>query len=85
MLRNLARSLFEHERIKTTEAKAKMLRPYADRLITKAKKGDLHHRRQVLSAMRRRLHGPGRAVRRRARGDEHGRERRGVEGPATAS
>ena len=49
MLRNLAESLFEHERIRTTEAKAKALRPYAERLITKAKKGTVHHRRQVLS------------------------------------
>lgn len=49
MLSNLAVSLFEHERIRTTEAKAKMLRPYAERLITKAKKGDVHNRRQVLS------------------------------------
>jgi large subunit ribosomal protein L17 len=49
MLANLAGSLFEHERIKTTEAKAKMLRPYAERLISKAKKGSIHHRRQVLS------------------------------------
>src|SRR5687767_14271948 len=49
MLANLAGSLFEHERIKTTEAKAKLLRPYAERLITKAKKGSIHHRRQVLS------------------------------------
>lgn len=49
MLRNLAQSLFEHERIKTTEAKAKALRPYAERLITKAKKGSIHHRRQVAS------------------------------------
>ena len=49
MLRNLARSLFEHERIQTTEAKAKMLRPFAEKLITKAKKGDLHNRRLVLS------------------------------------
>jgi large subunit ribosomal protein L17 len=48
MLRNLAESLFEHERIRTTEAKAKALRPYAERLITKAKKGTVHHRRQVL-------------------------------------
>jgi large subunit ribosomal protein L17 len=48
MLRNLAASLFEHERIRTTEAKAKALRPYAERLITKAKKGTVHHRRQVL-------------------------------------
>jgi large subunit ribosomal protein L17 len=51
MLRNLARSLFEHERVTTTEAKAKLLSPYAERLITKAKKGSLHHRRQVLSAL----------------------------------
>ncbi|MGH2752728.1 MAG: 50S ribosomal protein L17 [Actinomycetota bacterium] len=48
MLRNLAESLFEHERIRTTEAKAKALRPYAERLISKAKKGTVHHRRQVL-------------------------------------
>jgi large subunit ribosomal protein L17 len=51
MLRNLARSLFQHERIRTTEAKAKMLRPYAEKLITKAKKGSVHDRRQVLSAI----------------------------------
>jgi large subunit ribosomal protein L17 len=49
MLSNLALSLFRHERIRTTEAKAKLLRPYAERIITKAKKGGLHHRRQVLS------------------------------------
>jgi large subunit ribosomal protein L17 len=49
MLSNLAASLFEHEQIRTTEAKAKLLRPYAERLITKAKKGSVHHRRQVLS------------------------------------
>ena len=49
MLANLASSLFQHERIRTTEAKAKLLRPYAERLITKAKKGSVHHRRQVLS------------------------------------
>jgi large subunit ribosomal protein L17 len=49
MLANLAASLFQHERIKTTEAKAKMLRPYAERLITKAKDGSVHQRRQVLS------------------------------------
>ena len=49
MLANLASSLFQHERIKTTEAKAKMLRPYAERLITKAKDGSIHKRRQVLS------------------------------------
>ncbi|MEA2499842.1 MAG: large subunit ribosomal protein [Actinomycetota bacterium] len=51
MLANLALSLFEHERIKTTEAKAKLLRPFAERLITKAKKGDVHNRRQVLSVI----------------------------------
>ena len=51
MLSNLASSLFEHERITTTEAKAKMLRPYAEKLITKAKKGSVHHRRQVLSVI----------------------------------
>jgi large subunit ribosomal protein L17 len=49
MLSNLAASLFVHERIKTTEAKAKMLRPYAESLITKAKKGSVQDRRQVLS------------------------------------
>ena len=42
MLSTLAKQLFVHEGITTTEAKAKMLRPYAERLITKAKKGDLH-------------------------------------------
>ncbi len=51
MLANLALSLFEHERIKTTQAKAKLLRPFAERLITKAKKGDIHNRRQVLSVI----------------------------------
>jgi large subunit ribosomal protein L17 len=49
MLANLASSLFVHEQIRTTEAKAKLLRPYAERLITKAKKGSVHHRRQVLA------------------------------------
>jgi large subunit ribosomal protein L17 len=52
ILANLATSLFEHGKITTTEAKARMLRPYAERLITKAKKGDLHNRRQVLSVIR---------------------------------
>jgi large subunit ribosomal protein L17 len=51
MLRNLARSLFEHGRITTTEAKAKLLDPYAERLITKAKGGSVAQRRQVLSAL----------------------------------
>ncbi|WP_028937607.1 50S ribosomal protein L17 [Pseudonocardia spinosispora] len=47
ILANLATSLFEHGRITTTEAKAKRLRPYAERLITKAKRGDLHNRREI--------------------------------------
>ena len=47
ILRSLATALFEHGRITTTEAKARLLRPYAEKLITKAKKGDLHNRRQV--------------------------------------
>jgi large subunit ribosomal protein L17 len=51
MLSNLASSLFEHERVKTTEAKAKMLRPFAEQLITKAKDGSIHKRRQVLSVI----------------------------------
>ncbi|MFD8217126.1 50S ribosomal protein L17 [Streptomyces sp. NPDC059697] len=51
LLANLAKSLFEHGRITTTEAKARRLRPYAERLVTKAKKGDLHNRRQVLSVI----------------------------------
>jgi large subunit ribosomal protein L17 len=45
MLRNMATSLFRHERIETTTAKAKELRPFAERLITLAKRGDLHARR----------------------------------------
>jgi large subunit ribosomal protein L17 len=49
---NLATSLFEHGRITTTEAKARVLRPVAERLITKAKKGDLHNRRLVLATIR---------------------------------
>jgi len=52
ILSNLATSLFEHGRITTTEAKAKRLRPLAERLITFAKKGDLHARRQVLTVVR---------------------------------
>jgi large subunit ribosomal protein L17 len=51
ILANLAKSLFEHDKITTTEAKARLLRPYAERLITKAKKGDLHNRRQVLAVL----------------------------------
>jgi len=52
MLANLATALFEHGRITTTEAKAKRLRPLAERLITFAKRGDLHARRRVLSVVR---------------------------------
>jgi large subunit ribosomal protein L17 len=52
MLANLATSLFEHDRIATTEAKAKRLRPLAERLITFAKRGDLHARRQVMTVIR---------------------------------
>lgn len=52
MLANLATSLFEHGRITTTETKAKRLRPLAERLISKSKKGDLHNRRQVMKTIR---------------------------------
>jgi large subunit ribosomal protein L17 len=52
MLANLATSLFEHSRITTTEAKAKRLRPLAERLITFARRGDLHARRQVMAVIR---------------------------------
>ena len=51
MLANLASQLFEHKSIKTTETKAKRLRPYAERLITFAKRGDLHARRRVLAVI----------------------------------
>jgi large subunit ribosomal protein L17 len=47
MLSNMATSLFRHEQIKTTQAKAKELRPFAERLITLARRGDLHARRQA--------------------------------------
>ena len=52
MLANLATALFEHGRITTTEAKAKRLRPLAERLITFAKRGDLHARRRVMTVVR---------------------------------
>ncbi|PXW31044.1 50S ribosomal protein L17 [Nocardia sp. 348MFTsu5.1] len=52
MLANLATSLFEHGRITTTETKAKRLRPYAEKLITHAKAGNLAHRREVLKVIR---------------------------------
>ena len=51
LLANLAKSLFEHGRITTTEAKARRLRPVAERLVTKAKKGDIHNRRLVLQTI----------------------------------
>ena len=51
ILANLAQSLFEHDSITTTEAKAKRLRPLAERLVTFAKRGDLHARRRVLSVI----------------------------------
>ncbi|HET8663012.1 MAG TPA: 50S ribosomal protein L17 [Nocardioides sp.] len=49
---NLATQLFEHGRITTTEAKARVLRPVAEKLITKARRGDLHNRREVLKTVR---------------------------------
>ena len=52
MLANLATALFEHGRITTTEAKAKRLRPLAERLITFAKRGDLHARRRAMTVVR---------------------------------
>ena len=52
MYANLACSLFEHGRIKTTEAKAKAVKPYAEKLITLGRRGDLHARRQALSELR---------------------------------
>ncbi|WP_199434404.1 50S ribosomal protein L17 [Qaidamihabitans albus] len=52
ILANLATSLFEHGRITTTEAKAKRVRPLAEKLITKAKRGDLHNRRQIMRVVR---------------------------------
>ncbi len=52
ILSNLATQLFEHGRITTTESRARTLRPLAEKLITKAKKGDLHNRREVLKTVR---------------------------------
>jgi large subunit ribosomal protein L17 len=52
ILANLATQLFLHGRIRTTETKAKRLRPLAEKLITKAKKGDMHNRRQVLRVIK---------------------------------
>ena len=52
LLAGLATALFEHDRITTTEAKAKRLRPLAERMVTFAKRGDLHARRRVLTVVR---------------------------------
>ena len=52
ILANLATALFEHGRITTTETRARVLRPVAEKLITKARKGDLHNRREVLKTIR---------------------------------
>ncbi|MCO1576454.1 50S ribosomal protein L17 [Crossiella sp. SN42] len=52
LLANLATQLFQHGRITTTEAKARRLRPLAEKLITKAKRGDLHNRREVMRTVR---------------------------------
>lgn len=52
MLRNLVTSLLEHERVETTRAKAKEVRQWAEQIITLAKRGDLHARRQSLSLVR---------------------------------
>ena len=52
ILANLATSLFEHGKITTTEAKARRMRPLAEKLITKAKRGDLHNRRQIQRVIR---------------------------------
>jgi large subunit ribosomal protein L17 len=52
LLRNLVTSLFEHEQIETTDAKAKELRRIADKMITLGKRGDLHARRQALAVIR---------------------------------
>jgi large subunit ribosomal protein L17 len=51
LLRNLCKEVIDHERIKTTEAKAKAVKPEVEKLITLAKRGDLHARRQALSAL----------------------------------
>ena len=51
LLRNICRDMIQHERIKTSEAKAKAVKPQVEKLITLAKRGDLHARRQALSAL----------------------------------
>ena len=52
MFRNMVTSLFKHDRIRTTDAKAKELRRWADHMVTLAKRGDLHARRQAMSIIR---------------------------------
>ena len=52
LLMNLSKEIIEHERIKTTEAKAKAVKPFAEKMITLGKRGDLHARRQALAALR---------------------------------
>ena len=51
LLRNMCKEVIDHERIRTTEAKAKAVKPEVEKLITLAKRGDLHARRQALSAL----------------------------------
>jgi len=51
LLMNMSKEILEHERIKTTEAKAKAVKPQVEKLITLGKRGDLHARRQALSAL----------------------------------
>ncbi|MCX6389736.1 MAG: 50S ribosomal protein L17 [Solirubrobacterales bacterium] len=51
LLRNLCKEMIDHERIKTSEAKAKAVKPEIEKLVTLARKGDLHARRQALSAL----------------------------------
>jgi len=51
LLMNLSKAVIDHERVETTEAKAKAVKPEVERLITLAKRGDLHARRQALSAL----------------------------------
>ena len=52
LLANLCKEVIQHERIKTTEAKAKAVKPFAEKMITLGKRGDLHARRQALAALR---------------------------------
>ena len=56
MMRNLCKEIIEHERIKTTEAKAKAVKPEVEQLITLAKRGDLHARRQAHAQLKQDMH-----------------------------